>query len=343
MGFSEKQLEELRAIFDSSHRPVILFDDDADGVASFLLIYKHIREGKGLPVKNAPELGPELAMKVNDYSPDIVIIVDVPIVSQDFIDQVKTRVVWIDHHPVIERKGIEYYNPRIEDADDNRPTSYWVYKVLKENLWIAMVGIIGDWFLPEKEVLDDFIKSYPELLSIEITKPEVALHTSKLGELIKIISFNLKGKASDVIKSVKVLTRIKEPDEILEQKTGQGRFLHKKYDRLKSKYDELMSQIKVSPEDKLVVFVYKSPDYSFSAEISNELIYRHPDKLILVVWEYNGEYKCSLRSTRIKLPPLIEKALDGVTGYGGGHDHAAGACVKINDFDRFVSNIRKQL
>ena len=206
-----------------------------------------------------------------------------------------------------------------------------------------MVGIIGDWFLPEKEVLDDFIKSYPELLSIEITKPEVALHTSKLGELIKIISFNLKGKASDVIKSVKVLTRIKEPDEILEQKTGQGRFLHKKYDRLKSKYDELMSQIKVSPEDKLVVFVYKSPDYSFSAEISNELIYKHPDKIILVVWEYNREYKCSLRSTRIKLPPLIEKALDGVTGYGGGHDHAAGACVKINDFDRFVSNIRKQL
>lgn len=342
MGLSEKQLEELRGIFDSSHRPVILFDDDADGAASFLQIYKHIKEGKGMPVKNAPELGAELATKVNDYSPDMVMIVDVPIVNQDFIDQVKTRMVWIDHHPLIERKGIEYYNPRTEDADDNRPTSYWIYKALKKNLWIAMLGSIGDWFLPEKEILDEFVKKYPDLLSQDITRPEVALHNSKLGELIKIISFNLKGKASDVIKSVKVLTRIKEPYEILEQSTSQGKFLYKKYSRLKSKYDELMSQIKMNPEDKLVVFVYKSPDYSFSAEISNELIYKHPDKIILVVWEYNGEYKCSLRSTRIKLPPLIEKALDGVNGYGGGHDHAAGACVKIRDFERFVANIRKQ-
>ncbi len=56
------------------------------------------------------------------------------------------------------------------------------------------------------------------------------------------------------------------------------------------------------------------------------------DKVILVAWEYHGEYKCSFRSTNIKLPPIINKALVGTTGYGGGHDHAAGACVKTSDF-----------
>lgn len=343
MALSEKELEELRQIFNSIHRPVVLFDDDADGVSSFLLIYKHVKEGKGIPVKNSPELGTDMIRKVNDYAPDLVIIVDVPIVTQEFIDGIKSRIIWIDHHPPIKRRGLHYFNPRLENPDDNRPTSYWVYKTLRENLWIAMIGIIGDWFLPEKEITEEFINSYPDLLSGEITRPEVALHNSKIGELVKIISFNLKGKTSDVIKSVKVLTRIKEPYEILEQKTPAGAFIYKKYAKLNAKYEQLMKQVQVNPNDKLVVFSYKSPDYSFSAEISNELIYKHPDKVILVIWEYNGEYKCSLRSTKVKLPELIEKALEGVSGYGGGHDHAAGACIKMSDLDRFISNIRKQL
>jgi len=343
MALTEKQLTELREIFDSSARPVILFDDDADGLTCFLMIYKHIREGKGIPVKNAPELGPELAQKVNDYGPDLVIIVDVPIVSQEFIDKVKTKIVWVDHHPLVERKGVIYYNPRAENPADNSPTSYWIYKTLKENLWIGMIGMVGDWFMPEQDIINEFIAAYPGLLSPDIKKPEVALHNSKLGELIRIISFNLKGKTSDVIKSVKVLTRIRDPHEILEQKNPGGNFIYKKYDKLREKYDALMASIKINSSDKLILFSYKSPDYSFSAEISNELIYKHPDKIVLVVWEYGGEYKCSLRSTKIKLPSLIEKALEGVNGYGGGHDHAAGACIKIADFEQFVANIRKQL
>ena len=343
MGLTDKQLQELREMFSSSARPLILFDDDADGLASFLIIYKHIREGKGIPVKNAPELGPEMAQKVNDYGPDLVIIVDVPIINQDFIDKVKTKIVWLDHHPLINRKGVQYYNPRQENPEDNRPTSYWVYKAIPENLWIAMTGIVGDWFLPEDEMLNEFRENYPGLLPVEIKRPEVALHDSKLGELIRIISFNLKGKASDVIKSIKVMTRIRDPSEILEQTTAGGRFIYKKYAKLKQTYDLLLSQIKVKPEDKLLVFVYKSPDYSFSAELSNELIYKHPDKVILVVWEYGGEYKCSLRSTKMNLPQLIEKSLEGVSGYGGGHDHASGACIKIADFEQFVENIKRNI
>ena len=343
MALSEKQIQELRQIIDSCTRPVILFDDDPDGLASFLLIYKHIREGRGIPVKNAPELGPELAQKVNDYSPDLVFIVDVPIINQEFIDKIKTRMVWIDHHPVVNRRGVEYYNPRLSDPDDNLPTSYWLYKALQENLWVAMVGIIGDWHMPEREILDEFIEKYSDLLSKSIKDPDVALHKSRLGELIKIISFNLKGKTSDVIKSIKVFTRIKDPYEILEQKTSGGKFIYKKYKRLRGTYDDLIKRVKVKPDDKLIVFKYDNPDYSFSKEISNELIYKHPNNIILVAWEYEGEYKISLRSRDLKLPPIIKKALKGLTGYGGGHDHAAGACVKVDDFEQFVENVRQQL
>jgi len=51
----------------------------------------------------------------------------------------------------------------------------------------------------------------------------------------------------------------------------------------------------------------------------------------------------SLRSKEIILPKLIEKALVGIKGSGGGHDYAIGSSVKIEDFDRFIGNLNDLL
>jgi nanoRNase/pAp phosphatase (c-di-AMP/oligoRNAs hydrolase) len=64
---------------------------------------------------------------------------------------------------------------------------------------------------------------------------------------------------------------------------------------------------------------------------------------VLVAWEYNGEMKCSHRSAKYDLIKIINKALVGVDGYGGGHTHAAGGCVKKEDFKKYIENIREQL
>ncbi len=40
---------------------------------------------------------------------------------------------------------------------------------------------------------------------------------------------------------------------------------------------------------------------------------------------------------------IIEKALVGISGYGGGHEHACGACVKVEDFNQFIDNFKKEL
>ncbi len=343
MTLTKEQITKIRQAFSSTIKPIIIFDDDPDGLSSFLMTYKFIKEGRGIPVKNSPEVGVEFAKKVNDYSPDLVIILDKPIVSQEFIDKVNAKIIWIDHHPPIERKGIKYYNPLLNDPKDNRPTSYWVYKVVQQNLWIGMTGMIGDWFLPEKELVDKFIEKYPELLSPKINKPEVAIHESEIGKLIRVFAFNLKGKVSDVIKSIKTLTRIKEPEEILEQTTPGGRFVFKKYEKLAKIYGELIKNVKVDPNEELVVVKYEKQEYSFSAILSNELIYRYPDKFILIAWEYEKEYKCSMRSVNRVIPPILKKALIGVNGYGGGHDHACGGSIKVDSFEMFVENLKNQL
>jgi hypothetical protein len=343
MGFTEGEMAKFREALSSAARPLILFDDDPDGLSSFLMVYGFVNDGKGIPVKNAPEVGVEFARIVNDHSPDLVVILDMPLVSQDFLDEIHTKVIWLDHHPPIKRHGVDYYNPRVNDPADNRPTSYWIYRILGNKLWVAMTGMVGDWFMPEDEIRDQFIKEYPGFLPPEIRRPEQAIHDTKIGTLVRVLSFNLKGKSSDVIKSMKVLTRIKDPLEILEEKSPAGKFIYKKYAKLRTEYDAIMKQVKLDPDDKLAVFIYQNDSYSFSPELSNEMIYRHPEKIVLVAWKYGGEYKCSLRSTKVHLPDLITKALEGVHGYGGGHDHAAGACIKEDDFEVFVENIRRQL
>ena len=40
---------------------------------------------------------------------------------------------------------------------------------------------------------------------------------------------------------------------------------------------------------------------------------------------------------------MIEKALVGLSGYGGGHDYACGASVKYDDFERFIKSFKEQL
>jgi single-stranded DNA-specific DHH superfamily exonuclease len=340
MALTEEQIKEIRSELENSFRPLFFFDDDPDGLCSFLLMYRKVNEGKGIVVKTAPEMDEKFLKHVEEYNPDKIFILDKPLVSQDFIDGAKIKVIWIDHHEPVDRKNVKYYNPRINDDKDNRPTSFWCYKIAEGDLWIAMIGILGDWFLPVFS--DEFTKLYPHLLPEHIKKPENALFETELGKLIRIFSFILKGKTQDVMKCVKILTRIKGPDEILLQTTSQGKFIYKKYETINKQYEEVLKDVKVT-DDKIILYTYKDDKMSFTADLSNELLYKYPDRIIIVGREKSGEVKCSLRSTNVKLPILIQTALKDVEGYGGGHEYASGACIKKSDFDRFLENIRKQI
>ena len=344
MALSEEQLNELKGYFDNSKRPMIVFDDDPDGFTSFLMVYRYIGEGRGIPDKSNMTMKEEFAEKINNYYPDLVVLLDLPKVSQEFINAIKAPVVWVDHHPSSDDyKGVARFNPRLSDPADRSPTSYWIYKTLKTDLWIAMVGMIGDWFVPEKELWDELRKEYPELLPEKIVSPEIAHHDTIIGKLIRIFAFNLKGRINDVITSMKVFTRVKSPYEILNQETSAGKLIYKRYEKMNEKYRLIMKNIKVKSKDKLIVVKYQTSDFSFSAILSNELIYKYPEKVLVVAWEYGGEYKCSVRSTDAILPPIIKESLEGLDGGGGGHEHAVGVHVAVNDFDEFIKRFRKIL
>jgi len=93
-----QEIEKIKQILDNTHRPLILFDSDPDGLCSFLMIYKYINEGKGICVKSSKEINTEFLRVIQEYDPDRVIILDMPMVNDEFISKIKTDILWIDHH-----------------------------------------------------------------------------------------------------------------------------------------------------------------------------------------------------------------------------------------------------
>lgn len=335
---AKDQIEELRKELECK-RPLFLFDDDPDGLCSFLLLYRYVKEGKGVIVKSEPKIDEKFVVKVRDYEPDKVFILDIPIVEQDFIDDVKQKIIWIDHHPVVKRQNIRYFNPRLEKPDANFPTSAICYQIVQNDLWIATAGCVADWVFPD--FAKDFSEKYPDLLPENIKDAETAMFKTELGKLIKVLGFVLKGKTHDVIKCMKVLTRIKDPYEILKQKTPAGRFIYKRYKMVNEEYEELLKRAP-EPKNGVLLFSYYGK-ISFTKNLSNELLHKHPDDLIIVAREKDDEMKCSLRSRDLILPKIIKKALKGVEGYGGGHEHACGSCINKKDFKTFLKNIEEQI
>ena len=50
----------------------------------------------------------------------------------------------------------------------------------------------------------------------------------------------------------------------------------------------------------------------------------------------------SIRSPKL-LPAALSKSLEGIEGYGGGHEYACGAAVKKKDFKMFIDNLKREM
>ena len=271
--------------------------------------------------------------------PDLIIVLDIPMVTQDFIDAVHLPVLWMDHHTPQERRKVVYINPR--KYGESVPTSYLAYLVSKEHMWIATIGSIFDWHIPD--FLPEFKKKYPGFLKAE-KEPGKILFKTKLGKLIRVFCFMIKGKPDEVKKVTDAIFKVENPNEIVDKTSEAGKIIASHAERLEKEYEELLKTAKKElSKDKLFVFVYPSQRTSFTTDLANELTFLHPDKVTVIGREKSGEVKMSIRSGKVNIQELLKKALVNVKGYGGGHEYACGACVKKDDFDVFIDNMRKEL
>ncbi len=341
---TKKQVSDVLDHLERAQNPVFFFDNDLDGLCSFLLLQRFIGRGRGIAIKSFPEMDVNYFRKVEELNADYIFILDKPLVSKDFFDKTREKnipVVWIDHHKVDNflPEFINYYNPMFNSPKSDEPVTALCYQIVnnKRDMWIAVLGCIADNFMPD--FYSNFLEEYPELAK-KTKDPFEVLYKFKFGEIARIVSSGLKDTTTNVVAMLKFLMKAKSPNEILEEST-KTHLLHKRAEEIYTKYRKLFDRAEeVAKKSGKIVFFKYSGDLSISGELSNELKFYFPKKIIVVARVNGIKINLSLRGKKIK--DYFLKAIEGIeSARGGGHEDAVGGQMNDNDFDKFKERLEK--
>ena len=343
---TKEQIKEIREHLEKAQNPLFFFDNDNDGLCSFLLLQRYLGRGRGVAIKSFPDLSAAYYRKVKELNPDYIFILDKPLVSDEFFEKVRADnipLVWIDHHQVDSDAGgckfdwVDYYNPFLNDKT-SEPVAYLSYKIAnkKEDIWLGAIGCVSDAMIPD--FYGEFLEKYPELGKKDPKSAFDIFYDSEIGRIAQVLDFSLKDTTTNVVNMLRFMMRAKGPLDILEENSKTKQIL-KRYGEINSKFNELIEKAKEQVGDKIIYFTYGG-QYSLSAHVANKLSYEYPGKVIVVVY-LSGDYaNVSLRGKNIR--PLTLKAIEGIDGAsGGGHEDATGAKMLVSDLSRFKDNIEK--
>ena len=342
----KEQLDEIKKELVECQNPFFFFHDDPDGLCSFLLLRKFKGEGEGRMVKPRPIIDESFIRFVPDDC-DKIFIVDIAIVTPEFIENVKKKIVWIDHHAPREAKGCKYFNPRIQNPDEYTPASAVCYEAVKsddQDLLLGMLGSVGD-LGDEQPFYKDFFERFRELVDGYRDKWDLVFRT-KLGQLTKVLEFNLKGTTREMNRAIDIFTRAKDFTKFLNPETADEKFVHDKYLKVKEEYDpNLIEALKKEKDSgEVFVFIYEEKNFALGSDLAQEIPYRMPNKKMDIICRRKMDHHiCSLRTGQgVDLVKFLKKALKEVNGLGGGHPFAAGCEIKSSDFERFVELAREE-
>lgn len=338
---TKQQIEEIRALLEQAQNPLFFFDNDVDGLCSFLLLQRKISRGKGIPVRTFPDLNKSYLRKIDELNPDFVFILDKPRVEKEFIEGVIEKnipIVWIDHHDVqVEKEILEkvhYFN----SFPSSEPVTYLSYLVSgkKEDQWLAMIGCIGDVYMPD--FAKDFAEEYPELFNAKLGAFD-SLFSTQVGKTVKILNLGLKDSITNVISMIKFLMKAKNIYDVLEENKFTKQ-LHFRYNKLMKVYDKIMKKAEASVTSKKLLFFSYSGETSMSSEIANGLYFNHKTKFIVVAFIKPDKINVSIRGKNAK--QIIQKAIEDIeNASGGGHEEACGAQIPVDKLEEFKDRLEK--
>jgi len=338
------QLEEIRQKLETSQNPLFFYDNDVDGLCSFLILRRALDRGKGVAIKSFPDLKAQYTKKVDELNPDAIIILDKAELSEEFASYVEEKnipMIWIDHHETKTTKDTVQKTSYFTSHPSAEPVSYIAQKIFNrpQDLWLAVIGCIGDVYLPS--FAEKFAEENPDLLT---QNPDAftLLQTTTIGKIARMLNFGLMDTTTNIINLTKYLFKATNPYDILEENSYTKQF-HKRVNQLEEFFQKQIqkAESQVDKNSSVIFFTY-SGNTSMSSEISNRLAFNYKDKLIIVAFLRPEKANISIRGQRaLEITKAATKDILGATG--GGHEEATGAMVPISDFERFKSNIKKLL
>ncbi|OYT36895.1 hypothetical protein B6U91_00065 [Candidatus Pacearchaeota archaeon ex4484_71] len=341
---SKSKSREIRDLLEDSQNPLFFFDNDQDGLCSYLILRRFLGRGRGVPVKTNP-LTKEYIKRVREFSPDRVFVLDVPEISNDFLEELfesNIPLVHIDHHKVQRSKyynKISYYNSSSRSGD-GEPVTVICYNVAekREDIWLGVIGAISDKYFPPFYKV--FLSLYPDL-ALESNNPFEILYNSGIGDIARMLGAGLKDRTTNVMKMIRFLINSRGPYDLANDNKEDFVF-YKRFKDLEKKMDLLIRKAKKNLDEEKLLFFKYSGEVSMSADISNKLSYLYPKKYVVVAYAKGNFVNISARGEQIKkkIMPLLKKIKDSK---GGGHENAVGAQLPLASLDFFVEELKKSI
>jgi single-stranded DNA-specific DHH superfamily exonuclease len=377
----EQRAKSISKLIENSKNPIMFFDADTDGGTSYLQLKNAFPQIKGFYMpKNFDKqyMQANLVAKSDLVIFFDIPILREDFLTK-VIENGGQKMVWVDHHPSNDIRTIKKYkiinlNPLNYNKKDNRASSYLAYLVSgkkKENLKYVVLGTVADFFL--LNVIIDFYNedkiNFKLLINISDAKREELFNFLKsnkynspkskqerekwirylnyetnLGLVKNFIDFIYKLEETEkVSKAFKIIEKLSLADLIGEINSGKNWPFDENL-KMKKKYNIFLKDAMKLKDEELIIYEGEGST-PFTKTISEEMCYRFKKwKMIVACFKKtdSDEYRCSLRGNGIEVNKLVDRALEGLNGYGGGHPFAAGATVKNKDFNQFKSNLKKE-
>lgn len=233
----------------------------------------------------------------------------------------------IDHHPSQEYDPETVLNPWMYGIDGTRKLSaaasfYLVIKQLGEKWsslsYLGIVGALGD----RQPLQDENEELLTDARNAHILEDSRLFGEYDLHEFVEIVNACCRNGKKELALDVCLLKKVTQGREELE--FYKQRF-QKDLDSLENRWDEINRE----NEGRPALFIYDSQiTRKYAGELATELARRHNRIVIILVPDTGGEgIKISGRAT----PAHIQQGLhlgEAFSGYGGGHDIAAGAFLR---------------
>ncbi len=338
---SRDQVKAVQQRLDEVTRRLYFFDNDVDGLASFLLLNSQWPAIDFQCLLSGPSDEELYFTKLQETGFQLAVILDRPMVSERVI-QALEQVLWIDHHPPVTAYGAQYVNPRKENG--NIPTACLAQALLPntnpQTLLLSALGAAWDYYLPSH--FTKLREQFPSLIDTNSTNLDIIHFDSQFGYLLRLLTFLLTGKKSEIHSNIERLRRIEDIRTVFTDTS-----LQQHYQEKERKYEQLITQAQeeaLAMNDALLVFTYAAHD-SYTGYLANHLRYLFGKTVVVAkTFPDSNRYTMSIRATDdIDLHTVLPKAFDGLRGDYGGHEHACGAHIAKAEFDTCINRLQELL
>jgi single-stranded DNA-specific DHH superfamily exonuclease len=342
----KKSSEFLRTIKEKDN-VIIVYNNDADGITSCVLVKKVLEKVKNNPYIISQPMPTEknLIRKIQTTLPTKIIFLDLAIdQQQDVMKKIGNLcdILIIDHHQItkdMDSPCIVHYNPRFKSPEIYQSTAYCTYNIcsdvidMSDHLWIAAVGMIGDYNLENSQ---DLVKKIKEEYKIKERK----LYDSYLGRIADMISAARATRELTCEEMVLILDKSKSLEDFEKVKGSE-----KMMESFKTIENEIMSieqdvESNAEKNGDLIIYHLKSK-YSLGSAVATRVSGNYMDKVFIIYSKERDKIHLSARNQKgnYDVAKILRRASSGLRGSAGGHDRAAGATIEAKDWGIFKERL----